>query len=168
MSQLDLMTIETMEEHGEGEFDDMGSHNHSLVQANLTYLLKQLGIYSVYIELSLDVSEMDLSHLNIKDEVIPDLCIYPKRSLSTPHDILCMTDMPLMVIEILSPRQGTYSILQKFEAYFALGVQSCWLIEPTAMIVQVYSSPKQKTTFGADKVIDEKIGIELLVAEIFE
>lgn len=168
MTQLDLTMIEALEERGEGEFDDMGSHNHSMVQANLVYLFKQLRIYSVYIELSLDVSAYDLAYLNIKDELIPDICIYPKRPLSIPRDILRMTEMPLLIVEVLSPRQGTYSILQKFEAYFSLGVQSCWFIEPTAMIVQVYGQPDHKTTFSSGKVIDEKLNIEVPIAEIFE
>ena len=38
---------------------DMGSHNHSAIQANLAFLLKRLGKYSVYTELSLDVSQLD-------------------------------------------------------------------------------------------------------------
>jgi hypothetical protein len=41
------------------ESDDMGSHNHSMVQANLAYLFKGMGTYTVFIELSLDVSHLD-------------------------------------------------------------------------------------------------------------
>lgn len=168
MSQLDLMAIETMEEHGEGEFDDKGSHNQSLVQANLAHLLKQLGIYSVYTKLSLDASGVNVSHLNHKDELIPDVCIYPKRPLSTPHDILRMTEMPLLAIEVLSPRQGTYTILQKIEAYFLLGIPSSWLVEPGTRVVHVYSDPSTRTTFSQGNVIDNRQNIELSIAEIFE
>lgn len=168
MSQLDLMTIERMEEHGEGEFDDMGSHNHSMAQANLAYLLKKLGSYSVYIELSLDTSGVDLSHLNLKDELIPDVCIYPKRSMSTPHDILWMTEMPLLAIEVLSPRQGTYTILQKIEAYFLMGISSSWLVEPGTRVVHVYSGPSTRTTFSQGNVLNNQLNIELSLAEIFE
>lgn len=168
MGQLDLQMIEMLEERGEGEFDDMGSHNHSMVQANLAHLFKRLSLYTVYIELSLDVSRYDLSMFDIKDELIPDVCIYPKRSLSIPHDILRMTEMPLLIVEILSPRQGTYSILQKFEAYFSLGIQSCWLVEPTTRVVHIYKDPITRTTFSTGHVIDEKIDIEMAIAEIFE
>ncbi|MEZ4714153.1 MAG: Uma2 family endonuclease [Caldilineaceae bacterium] len=168
MTELDLTMIEALEERGEGEFDDMGSHNHSMVQANLAYLFKQLGSYSVYIELSLDVRAYDLAYLDIKDELIPNVCIYPKRPLSIPHDILRMTEMPLLAVEVLSLRQGTYSILQKFEAYFSLGVQSCWLVEPGARVVHVYSSPAERVTFASGNVIDERLNIEILISEIFE
>lgn len=168
MGQLDLQMIEMLEERGEGEFDDMGSHNHSMVQANLAHLFKRLGLYTVYIELSLDVSRYDLSMFDIKDELIPDLCIYPKRPLSIPHDILRMTEMPLLAVEILSPRQGTYSILQKFEAYFSLGIHSCWLVEPTTRVVHIYKDPITRTTYSTGDLIDEKLDIQMAIAEIFE
>jgi len=35
------------QEEEEQEFDDMGSFNHSTVQANLAYLLKRIGKYTV-------------------------------------------------------------------------------------------------------------------------
>lgn len=146
----------------------MGSHNHSAVQANLAYLLKKLGQYSVYIELSLDVKDHDLLRFRVKDEILPDVCIYHKRPLSLPYDILRMQEMPLMVIEILSPRQGTGTILEKFGAYFALDIQSCWLVDPLTKTVHVYTSPTDFTTFSGGVVHDRKIGIELPSAEIFE
>lgn len=71
-------------------------------------------------------------------------------------------------IEIQSPRQGTYGILQKFEACFALGIQSCWLIEPTTRVVHVYVDPTERTTFTTGNVIDQKLNIEIPVADIFE
>ncbi|MEZ4869009.1 MAG: Uma2 family endonuclease [Caldilineaceae bacterium] len=159
---------EAVEERGEREFEDTGSHNHSRVQANLAHLFKQLGKYAVYIELSLDSSSLGSTIFQVKDEIIPDLCLYPQRPWSLPRDTMRMTEMPLLVAEILSPRQGTDAIFQKFEAYFALGVQSCWFIEPTALIVQVYSQPDQKSRFASGIVIDKKLNIEIPVAEIFE
>jgi Uma2 family endonuclease len=60
-------------------------------------------------ELSLDVSQIDLSQfgLKAKEELIPDVCLYTKDE---PHpkrgeDILKMSKMPLLAIEILSTRQ---------------------------------------------------------------
>lgn len=156
----------------EEEFEDMGSHNHSLVQANLAYLFKQLGAYTVYSELSLDISRLDSARYNLKDEVIVDVCLYPKRSLSLPRDILRMTEMPLLAVEILSPRQGTGSILEKFEAYFVLGIPSCWLVDPLTQTVHVYSSPTQRTTFSTGltdgEVVDPTVHIKIPIVAIFE
>jgi len=152
----------------EEEVDDMGSYNHSTVQANLAFVFKQLGNYSVAIELSLDSSSLDKTLYNVKDELIPDVCIYPKRDLSIPFDILKMEEMPLLVVEVLSPRQFIASLLEKFKAYFALGVKSCWLVEPTTRTVHVYERMTQWQTFAADDTIhDLVLNIQIPCSEIF-
>ncbi len=150
------------------EFDDMGSHNHAMVQANLAYLFKRLATYTVFIELSLDVSHLDRERYQVKGELVPDVALYPKRSLSLPHDILRMTEMPLLVVEILSPRQGTASILEKFEAYFALGISSCWLVDPLTQTVHVYQSATDRATFSTGEVVDTSLDIRMPISEIFE
>ncbi|MEM7130754.1 MAG: Uma2 family endonuclease [Chloroflexota bacterium] len=155
-------------EHEIEEFDDMGSHNHSMVQANLAYLFKLDGKYSVYNELSLDVSSLDSEKYNVKDEAIPDICIYSKRSLSLPRDILRMTEMPVLAVEVLSPRQGIGSILEKFDAYFALGIKSCWLVDPLTQTVNVYHAPTKHKTFSEETIVDPVAEIEMSLSAIFE
>ena len=152
------------------ELDDMGSFNHGYVQVRLIVAFDKLGVYTPVTELSLDVSGADLSQFDLrtKEEIKPDICLYPKRGLSRPRDILKMTEMPLLAVEILSPRQGTYSILQKFEAYFSLGIHSCWLVEPTTRVVHIYKDPITRTTYSTGDLIDEKLDIQMAVAEIFE
>ncbi|MEZ4706130.1 MAG: Uma2 family endonuclease [Caldilineaceae bacterium] len=152
----------------EQEFDDLGSFNHSLVQSNLAYLLRKYTEFSAFNELSLDASSLDKSRFPyVKDELIPDVCVYSKRSILNV-DILRMTEMPPLVIEVISPRQGTLSIIEKFQAYFALGIQSCWLIDPATEIVRVYHPDQEPQTFSVGEVIDKVVGIKFPVAEIFE
>lgn len=160
--------ITILPEHEEQEYDDMGSFNHSMIQGNLAYLLKKSGRYSVAVELSLDASAIDLSEFSVRDELKPDVCIYPKRPLSMPYDILKMTEMPPLIIEVLSPRQGILTIIEKFGAYFALGVQSCWLVEPLTQTVHVYHSTADRTTFTEGDVIDPLMDIRLPMSEIFD
>jgi Uma2 family endonuclease len=73
----------------------------------------------VFIELSLEVSQIDLSQfgLKAKEELKPDICLYPKTEKSgfRKRDILKMSDMPLLAIEIISPKQGIDDILTKFD-----------------------------------------------------
>jgi len=88
--------------------------------------------------------------------------------LSRPFDILKMAEMPLLVVEILSPRQGTQEILEKFAVYFALGVQSCWLIDPTIAVVAVYAALEQHKIFATGEIVDEVVDVRLPFAEIFE
>ena len=154
----------------DGDIDIVGSYNHSYLQINLGALLKMAGDYTVCGELTWDVSSLDLSKFQIKakEGIKPDLCIYPKRGLSRPVDILRMTEMPVTAIEILSPLQGTYEILHKFGVYFALGVQTCWLVDPATEIVAVYTAFDQHTSFSSGDVVDEVLGLRLAVKSIFE
>lgn len=152
------------------EFDEVGSQNHSAVQANLAFLFKRLQRYSVYTDLSLNIANVDLSQfdLQVREEIKPDVCIYPKRPLNPMHDVIKMTEMPLLAIEILSPRQGVYEIAEKFKLYFHLGVKSCWLVIPNTQVVTVYSAVDSYQTFVSGEVVDEIIDIRLPLAEIFE
>lgn len=152
----------------DGEVVDTRSFNHSSIQANFAFLFKRLGIYRVSTELSLDVSGADLKGVINQDEIKPDVCLYPKRSLSRPFDILRMSEMPLLVVEILSPRQGTEEILRKFAVYFQLGVKSCWLVDPATEIVVVYRALDQHKTFSEGELFDAVMDLRLLIDEIFE
>ena len=151
----------------EQEFDDMGSYNHSLVQGNLAYLLRKHSDYSVFIELSLDTSGLDRTRFPaFKDELKPDVCAYSRRSV-VDLDILVVSEMPRLAIEVVSPRQGALGIVQKFQAYFALEIPSCWLVDPTTAVVRVYHPNESPQTFAAGDVIDEVVGVQIPIAEIF-
>lgn len=158
------------EEDEAEEFAEMSSFNHSYTQARLIVLLDKLGIYTPAPELSLDIKGVDLSKFDLrtKEELKPDIALYPKRGRSQPRDILRMREMPLLAIEILSPKQGTYDILEKFKAYFELGVISCWLVDPALRTVTVYASTTDWATFSGNEVIDEQIGINLPLNAIFD
>ena len=124
------------------------------------------------IELSLDISQVDLkqSGLREKEELKPDICLYQgRRELSSPDDILRMTEMPLLAIEILLPKQTIDEILAKFKAYFALGVKSCWLVTPAIRAITTYSPPLNFKTFAMNdiEIIDEIIDIRLPMQKIF-
>jgi Uma2 family endonuclease len=162
----DLILLDEIDETEERW--EMGSYNHSTTQANLAFLFKRTGHYSVSTELSLDISRFRAEHIQIGNEIKPDVCIYPKRGLSRPYDILKMAEMPLVAVEILSPKQGAYEILEKFEVYFALGVKSCWLVDPTTEIVAVYSALDQHQSFSEGDIIDATVDIRLPLSEVFE
>jgi Uma2 family endonuclease len=162
---MDALTLENRIE----EFEDIGSFNHGYIQVRLGILFDRLGRFTPVNELSLDVSGVDLSKFDLrtKEEIKPDICLYRKRGLSQPRDILKMREMPLLAVEILSPKQGLYEILEKFRLYFELGIQSCWLIEPTTRVVTVYSSSQTWQAFVSDEVIDKRMEIRIPISEIF-
>ncbi len=162
------MLIETIDGEIE-EVEDMGSFNHGYIQMRLGIMLDRYGQYTPVSELSLDIGGVDLSAYDVqrKQEVKPDIAIYPRRGLSRPRDILRMREMPLLAIEILSPRQGTYDILEKFRLYFDLGIRSCWLVDPALETVTVYQSMENYRTFSGGEVLDESTGIRLPIEDIF-
>lgn len=149
------------------EFDDMGSFNHSLVQGNLAHLIRKHSEYSALVEVSLDASGLDTAQFpTVRNELIPDVCAYPRRSVAV-RDMLVMEEMPQFVVEVISPRQGSYSIIEKFQAYFALGIQSCWLVDPVTAVVSVYQPNEAPRTFASGTVVDPVAHIEIPVAEVF-
>ena len=151
------------------EFADMGSFNHGYLMVRLGVLFDRLGSYTAVGELSLDVTGVDLSKFDLKtrEEIKPDICLYPKRGLSQPKDILRMREMPLLAVEILSPKQGLYDIVEKFRLYFELGVRSCWLVEPVLRTVTVYASSDDWQTFTSGDIVDSVVNIKIPLEEIF-
>ena len=157
--------------------DEIGSLNHSTVQTNLAGLLKfkcekKLAVLT---ELSLDISQHYLSKydLDAKDELKPDVCAYLKRPVipDGKNDLIKVSQMPDLVIEILSPRQSIGYLIRKIKAYFELGVKTGWLVNPEQKIITVYSQSSQQKTFALDttpKIIDEIIDINFPLIEIFE
>jgi Uma2 family endonuclease len=155
--------------------DEMGSLNHSTVQINLGGLLKfkcdkKLAVMS---ELSLDISQYDLSEyeLGIKEELKPDVCAYLKRPVipKGKNDLVKVSQMPDLAIEILSPRQAIDYLIRKINAYFKLGVKSGWLVIPSLDEVRVFSQPRAYKTFdfNSTEIVDEVIGISVPIESVF-
>jgi len=153
------------------EGSDMGSVNHGITQARLAAALIDDERFSVITELSLDISQHDLSQYGIKakDEIKPDVCLYPSSIDLQEFDVVKMTDMPLLAIEILSPSQGIPELKRKIHAFFELGVKSCWLVIPDVKTIYVYSQPTEYGIFAMDdtEVNDEVMDIHLPIAKVF-
>jgi Uma2 family endonuclease len=147
----------------EEDVTDMGSLNHSYLQMRLGALLLGLEHYMVLSEISLDTSTLD----NLSKEIRPDLALFPQQPINFLQDEIRMQIMPLLIIEILSPRQSIDEILEKFRLYFQLGVQSCWLVLPPLQAVSVFSSPQKEQTFTQGEVMDSVLNIRLAIEKIF-
>jgi Uma2 family endonuclease len=136
--------------------------NHAIIQGNLTFALN-LGYrktHSILPELNITMPQ--------RPDTVPNIAIYPKLESDFLHDITSMTQMPLTIVEIISPSQGLDEILAKFERYFNAGVQSCWLVMPSLQAISVYGSIGKYVFFTAtDTLTDSITGIELPLTEIF-
>ena len=135
------------------------SKHHAYLQANLIAALKKLSNYTVFSELT----------LQIDGEYTPDVCLYPKQRINVfEEDTVRMTEMPLLAVEVLSPSQAAQVALDKFKVYFNAGIQSCWLVIPTAHAVIVYESPHKAQSFNSGEVMDSVLSIRIPISEIFE
>ncbi len=137
MSELQELNDDTDEEQ------EMGSWFHSAVQAQIAGWFANEKRFIALVELSLDISQTDLSQLGIKakEELKPDVCLYPKKKRRRRgEDISKMSEMPVLAIEILSPEQAISQLIAKIKAYFTLGIKSSWLVIPATESVTVYSS----------------------------
>lgn len=176
------------EELLEGEDNkEMSSKNHGLIQARLASFINWLDDYNVATELSLDVSEASRQEILNKYgfsatcELKPDIAVYraDEFDLADPDeeddldsiDPLRVSQMPLCVMEMVSPSQSSYKILQKFRAYFAMGVKSCWLVEPNLKTIVVYQGQlRQKRSYVANDsgdVEDAILKVKLPLVKIF-
>jgi Uma2 family endonuclease len=135
------------------------SYHHGYVCSKLIAALSFVPDITVFTELTLQIEDKDY---------IPDICLYPKREVNlTGKDILRMTEMPLVVIEILSPTQIVQDILDKFDRFFQSGIRSCWLVIPFAQTVSVYESSNQATVFHNEKIHDAALQIDIEWRAIF-
>jgi Uma2 family endonuclease len=134
------------------------SVNHSYVQIALGAVLFNTKQYSVYSELSIEIEGKEYQ---------PDLCVYSKRELDFFHDIIRMTELPLLAIEILSPSQTIQELIDKIEIYLNAGIQSCWLVIPATCTITVYNDMKKISTYSKNQVIDDKLNISLALSDIF-
>jgi Uma2 family endonuclease len=154
--------IEQLSEYELERGKPMPTLNHAVVQANLIFVLKTgyRHQYTIASELNLTMPE--------RPDAVPDIAIYPKLQIDFLNDITSMTEMPLTVVEIVSPSQSDAEILAKFKRYFAAGVKSCWLVMPSLQAVAVYSEYGRYRFFSeTDALIDTITGIEIMLGEVF-
>lgn len=138
------------------------SFNHSIVQANLIIQIgsRYKNNYRVASELSLDLSDWPS---------VPDISIYPKKSLDLRNDIIAMTEPPLCVIEIISSSQTLNELIAKANDYFRHGVRSCWIVLLPLGNIYVFTSPDDYEIYRATETLrDPVLDISIPLKEVFE
>ncbi|MCY7358543.1 MAG: Uma2 family endonuclease [Rudanella sp.] len=154
--------IEQLSEYELERGKPMPTLNHAYVQTNLLAELKlrYRKTHTVLSELNITMPE--------RPDTVPDIAIYPKLQIDFFNDITSMTEMPLTIIEIVSPSQSDAEIIAKFKRYFAAGIGSCWLVMPSFQAVSVYSAFGKYRFFSENETLtDSNTGIQLALADIF-
>ncbi len=139
----------------------MPSKNHAIMQANLLLAIQpKYPQFRILPELTIDFPERDR---------VPDLAFYRQVAFTPGDDETVMTEIPVGLIEILSPNQSITDLMLKRSEYFGAGVQSYWIVLPDFMTIYVYHAPDKFDVFSKNEVLlDEKLGIELPLIEIFK
>ncbi len=100
----------------------------------------------------------------------PDVAFISKERI--PQDARQASPVPPdLAIEVVSPTDALYDVLEKVSEYLDAGTKMVWVIEPVLKTVTVYRSPtnikvmtRNETLMGEDVVK----GFEYSVAEFFE
>lgn len=135
---------------------------HAFVQQQLLFfiLLNYRNQYEVLPELNILLNGT---------KYVPDLAIYPKGALNFKQNETTLDDIPSAAVEILSGQQPIQTLINKMEVYLAAGVQSYWLVVPALKTIHIFHSPHESMVFSQnDELIDEKLGIKLRLAEVFD
>lgn len=142
----------------------MPSRLHSQIQSRLNGIF-----YTEYSAKYEACSELTLRLPQAPQDFVPDLSIYAVDTLPTGGlDDVQVTIAPLCVVEIISPPQSLYELVQKINGYFQYGVQSAWLVVPEMQNIFVYTAPQQYEMFHTPQtLIDEKLDIKLDLKKIF-
>lgn len=156
------------------ERSNMPSLKHSLVQTNIAGTLFSDERFTTFIELSLNATPIDLNQFGLKarDELIPDISIYfepPPIDNELGSDVVRVSQMPDLAIEVLSPSQTINELLKKINAYFALNIKSCWLVMPSLEEVRVFSQLQRYKNFDMNdsEINDEVMDIHLPIQKVF-
>jgi Uma2 family endonuclease len=139
----------------------MPSKNHAILQNNLIFQLnlKYRNTYQILSEIALDLQDW---------ESTPDIAIFSKMIIDFAIDEIRLSQVPLGVIEIISPTQALQELTDKIRRYFDKGVQSCWLVLPALQSIYVYKSATDHQVFTQQTTLqDAKLAIELALVEIF-
>ena len=136
----------------------MPSTNHGIVQTNLAIELAMQKDYRVISELSLELMGQPLT---------PDLSVYSRQPVDFRHDNVRRTDPPLVVVEILSPTQGTQEVMDKVEAYLQSGVKTCWVVNPPQRTITIYTPDGGLKSFVEGQVKDPATGLTADLEAVF-
>ena len=137
----------------------MPSYHHGIVQSRLCSQWDQPGFVAPS-ELTLEMSELP--------NLTPDICVFPNHKTDWQHDEIRKPEPPLTVVEILSPTQGSFELMQRIDRYFSHGVNTCWIVYPTSKSITIYEQGKEAVTISqSGKVTDPCTGLEADLDRLF-
>lgn len=98
---------------------------------------------------------------------MPDLSIFPAEASTWQYDKVKEDDVPLTVIEIISPSQTDTELTEKAADYFAAGTKSYWLVQPLFRTVVILQPNADELVFHNEPLADPTNGISIDLRAIF-
>lgn len=154
------MNTTTYDQIEEYQSEDIMSINHSRTIQRISAHLEQYDEeYDIFPELELKLNEKPVK---------PDICVYPNLPEDWNTDIIFFTEAPILVVEVLSPKQALSDITNKVnDIYFPAGVQSVWIVLPLLQTVSIRTLNGQKLTFTEGIIKDPITQFEIPFNKIF-
>lgn len=139
----------------------MSSRNHAKIQSRMA---KILG--NQYDENYDILTEFEVELLGKR--VVPDVCICPYEPSNWQHDVIRGAELPLLLVEILSPRQAFEDIMEKIrDIYFPAGAKSVWVVLPSTESIVVFKPNIKPQTFNQGILKDATSGFEIDLDKVF-
>lgn len=83
------------------------------------------------------------------------------------EDLVRMTDLPFLAVEIASPSLSTQDVVDKINDMLDAGVESCWLVQPAMETITVYTANSKPVTVSDGTLTDSATDIEVAVDDLF-
>ena len=138
------------------------SKNHAIIQGNIYFELrsKYENQYKAVPEISIVIE---------KKERVPDVGIFKKLSYTPGNDEVKVSEMPIGVVEILSPKQALGDLVHKSVKYFDEGIKSYWLVLPDLKTIFVFDQPEEYEVYSKKQtLVDKVLDIKLELSDIFK
>lgn len=138
----------------------MPSKNHAKLQQRIgvEIAVHYGNQYETYSELSLEEPN---------PPYVPDLCLFPVEPSNWREDEVRVSEVPLIVIEIVSPSQTDTELTRKARDYFAAGTKSYWLVQPVLRTIFVLLPNGDELVFHNDILKDPTNGISIDLKKVF-
>ncbi len=138
----------------------MPSKNHGKIQARISQQL--LNAYEDQFDV---ISELSLEAPN--PPYVPDVCIFSAETSNWREDEVKVSEVPLTVIEIVSPSQTDTELTAKAKGYFAAGTRSYWLVQPVLRTIFILLPNGTELVFHNDILTDPTNGISVDLKKVF-
>ncbi len=138
-----MQTVEPIEAVEVSEYEQergkpMPNYSHSMIELRLgaAFLAQGKGRYNVGAELTLQFDDGTI--------LTPDIAVMPVRPVNWGLEPARCNEVPILVVEVNSPSQGYFEVMQKRDRYFAQGVESVWVVQPASQSIDIYRPNQQR------------------------